>query len=198
MFRCSKTSPNSYRFAAINFETEKMENYHDGSKRKLKTFKKSNCSMFFFCFSKFPWFPMFLTLFNMRKTPTRFSFVTEVRRTIVFFFDSIFGKTERKFERLDKITIVNSQGKVRSNRRTFSELDFDCEIRSLGSFVAPKKVCFFWIVELFFQFVYKTVSWLFTNTECKAEVWKTMKSHKKFTIIRVRFVLSPVIGEFSS
>ena len=27
----SKSSSNSYKFASINFETEKMENYHDGS-----------------------------------------------------------------------------------------------------------------------------------------------------------------------
>lgn len=33
---------------------------------------------------------------------------------------------------LDQITIVNSQGKVRSNRRTLSELHFDCDVRSLG------------------------------------------------------------------
>lgn len=28
--RFSKSSPNAYKFASINFETEKMENYHDG------------------------------------------------------------------------------------------------------------------------------------------------------------------------
>jgi hypothetical protein len=26
----SKTSVNAYKFASVNFETEKMENYHDG------------------------------------------------------------------------------------------------------------------------------------------------------------------------
>ncbi len=26
----SKSSVNSYKFASVNFETEKMENYHDG------------------------------------------------------------------------------------------------------------------------------------------------------------------------
>ena len=31
----SKSTPNSYKFASINFETEKMENYHDGECRCL-------------------------------------------------------------------------------------------------------------------------------------------------------------------
>ena len=29
-FDSSKSSPNTYKFASINFETERMENYHDG------------------------------------------------------------------------------------------------------------------------------------------------------------------------
>ena len=30
----SKSTPNGYKFASINFETEKMENYHDGKSIK--------------------------------------------------------------------------------------------------------------------------------------------------------------------
>jgi hypothetical protein len=42
---------------------------------------------------------------------------------------------------LDHITIVNSQGKARSNRQTSSELNFDCEVRSLGK-LKERKQCF--------------------------------------------------------
>jgi hypothetical protein len=34
----SKTSVNSYKFASINFETERMENYHDGMLDELFRF----------------------------------------------------------------------------------------------------------------------------------------------------------------
>ena len=49
---------------------------------------------------------------------------------------------------LDNITIVNSQGKPRTSRRTLSELHFDCEVRSLGKKRKYSKylfiiVCFF-------------------------------------------------------
>ncbi|CAF4449415.1 unnamed protein product [Rotaria magnacalcarata] len=45
----------------------------------------------------------------MKKTPIQYLFVMEV----------------------NNITIVNSQGKPRTSRRTLSELHFDCEVRSL-------------------------------------------------------------------
>ncbi|CAF3333201.1 unnamed protein product [Rotaria socialis] len=81
----SKSAPDAYKFASINFETEKMENYHDVS------------------------------------LLTNVSYVLQHEKdadTVLICHGN-------------NITIVNSQGKPRTSRRTLSELHFDCEVRSL-------------------------------------------------------------------
>jgi len=47
---------------------------------------------------------------------------------------------------LDNITIVNSQGKPRTSRRTLSELHFDCEVRSLGKEKKQNNIKFIYFV----------------------------------------------------
>ncbi|CAF2398571.1 unnamed protein product [Rotaria sp. Silwood2] len=81
----SKSAANSYKFASINFETEKMENYHDAA------------------------------------LLSDVSYVLQHEKdadTVLICHGN-------------SITIVNSQGKPRTSRRTLSELHFDCEVRSL-------------------------------------------------------------------
>ncbi|CAF4901710.1 unnamed protein product, partial [Rotaria sp. Silwood1] len=81
----SKSTANSYKFASINFETEKMENYHDVALLSDVSYvlqHEKDADTVLICHGNY-------------------------------------------------ITIVNSQGKPRTSRRTLSELHFDCEVRSL-------------------------------------------------------------------
>ncbi|CAF0731583.1 unnamed protein product [Adineta steineri] len=81
----SKSCPNAYKFASVNFETERMENYHDVS----------------------------------LLSDVSYVIQHEKDADTVLICDG------------NNITIVNSQGKPRTSKRTVSELHFDCDVRSL-------------------------------------------------------------------
>ncbi|CAF0976179.1 unnamed protein product [Didymodactylos carnosus] len=81
----SKSSANTFKFASVNFETEKLENYNDDL-----------------------FLPNVSHLIQLEK---------DAETVLVCHGNNI--------------TICNSQGRLRTNRRTLSELHFDCEVRSL-------------------------------------------------------------------
>ncbi len=67
---------------------------------------------------------------------------------------------------LDHITVVNAYGKARTDEQTVTDLDFYCEIRSLGM----QKLHLKNLIMCCFKSVYKIVYWHFMNMACKVEV----------------------------